>query len=776
MMNARLFTIVALIGSVLAAASTYGQGVGGSALQSRSQSIVNDRSSNLVASGVAESIATRMIRLTLSVEQTKGHFERFAYQPNKILLQKFDNNTLLVWDFERSTQIAEFRLEPGTIPVHYDTLNWRLLTLRNGNVYSTSLDKKGEQKAEKLVNDPVTSIAVSGDQKTIYTGHRDGTVTRLTDNGKAVWKKQLFNAAVVQLHCNQDGKRFSALAENKQASLLDGVGTVVVPLKDVKRLGEFNVAGAHPVLLQSGQIATVTSEGKLSLHAAPQNLRSFSLNRNGSKLLTVSENGELNIGFGGQWQPIDNQIKDAAFVGEKRFLTAKDNGVIHLKEINLPHYLVAIIPAQSGWVIVDHEGRYDGTVDGGKDVKWTSEGSKLSLDQFFQTYYQPGLLAAYVSEGEATALQAVPANTGVGVFPPAQLELQFPDGKMKAGQATKVLAIAESTGGELPEDIRLFHNGKRLPEKTRIGSQRVQQGGKILLVQVFSFMPEPGVNEVFGEIRNAHGVGSRSEITKEITDGYRSQGRLLVFGTGIDKYRSSEINLDFAAVDVKAIVKYLDLGSKGIHKETLPKVIIDAKATKREIIAQLAELEKSNPEDSVILIFAGHGQMEDGEWYFLPHDVDLKQIKKTSISAREIQDALVAAPARRIFMMFDSCNSGAGIDSFNRFRAFQRRFAQEVGRNAGVTVLTATRRDQQAAELSELGHGMFTHVILEGLYGQASAGDGNGKISAHQLANYVGANLERFAQPYLAGLGVSQSPAHFVIGSDFLISNRISRQ
>ena len=775
-MNSRLFTIVVLIGSVLAAASAYGQGMGSTAIQSRNQSIVNDRTSNLVASGAAESIATRMIRLSLSVEQTKGNFERFVYQANKILLQKFDNHALLVWDFERSTQIAEFRLEPGTFPIHYDTLQWRLLTLRNGIVYSTSLDKKGEQKVEKLFNEAVTSIAVSGDQKTIYAGHRDGSVSRLTDNGKAVWKKQLFNAAVVQLHSSQDGTRFSALGESKQASLLDGAGAVVATLKDVNKLGEFNAAGIHPILLQSGQIATVTSGGNVSLHASPQNVRSFSLNRNGSKLLTVSETGELNIGFGGQWQPIDNQVKDAAFVGEKRFLAAKDNGVIHLKEINLPHYLVAIIPAQSGWVIVDHEGRYDGTVDGGKDVKWTGDGSKLSLDQFFQAYYQPGLLAAYVAEGEGGVLQAVPANTGVGVFPPAQLELQFPEGKMKAGQATKVVAIAESTGGELPEDIRLFHNGKRLPDKTRIGSQRVQQGGKILLVQVFSFMPEAGVNEVFGEIRNAHGVGSRSEIKKEITDGYRSQGRLLVLGTGIDKYRSSEINLDFATVDVKAIVKYLNLGSKGIHKETLPNVIIDAKATKREIMGQLAELEKSSPEDSVILIFAGHGQMEDGEWYFLPHDVDLKQIKKTSISAKEIQDALVAAPAKRIFMMFDSCNSGAGIDSFNRFRAFQRRFAQEVGRNAGVTVLTATRRDQQAAELSELGHGMFTHVILEGLYGRATTGGSNDKISAHQLANYVGANLERLAQPYLAGLGVSQSPAHFVIGSDFVISNRIPKQ
>jgi uncharacterized caspase-like protein len=72
-----------------------------------------------------------------------------------------------------------------------------------------------------------------------------------------------------------------------------------------------------------------------------------------------------------------------------------------------------------------------------------------------------------------------------------------------------------------------------------------------------------------------------------------------------------------------------------------------------------------------------------------------------------------------------------------------------------------------------LGHGIFTHVILQGLDGRAAANTGNGQVSAHQLANYVGANLEKLAQPYFAGEGLSQTqtPAYFVIGSDFLISN-----
>ena len=757
----------------------WGQGIGQPGFQSLNRSVVSDRSANLVASGVSDSIATRMIRLSLSVEHTKGQFERLVYQPNKILLQQFDNRTLLVWDFERSTQIAEFRLEAGALPIHFDTTTWRLLTLRNDTVYATTLSKGAEQKTEKLLAEPVGSLAVSGDQKTLYAGHRDGSVSRLTDKGKTVWKKKLADAAVVQLRSGQDGNRLAVLSGSGNAFVADGTGKLLSTQKDVRAVGEFNAAGGLPLLLASGQILAVTPAAPTGLvpHQPPHpNLRALSLNRSGNLLLGISTTGELSLGQRGEWKTLGTDVSAVAFVSEKRYLVASSNGVIHLKDVDLPHYLVAIIPGQSGWMIVDHEGRYDGTVEGANDVKWAGEGTKLDLDQFFQTYYHPGLLAAYVGDEKAAPLAAVPADTGKGVFPPAQLELEFPDGKMKAGQPTKVVAIAESKGGELPDDIRLFHNGKRLPEKTRIGSQRVHQNEKILLVQVFAFTPEAGVNEVFGEVRNAHGVASRSTVKKEITDGFRSPGRLFVLGTGVDKYRQSDINLDFATVDVNAIVKYLNAGSQGIHQDTLSQLVFDARATKRDIMAKLAELEKSNPEDSVVLVFAGHGQMQDGEWYFLPHDVDLKQIKKTGIAAKEIQDALVAAPAKRIFLMVDACNSGAGIDSFNRFRAFQRRFAQELGRNAGITVLTATRRDQQAAELSELGHGVFTHVVLEGLSGRAVPTGGEDKISAHQLANFVGSNLERIAQPYLSGFGLSQSPAHFVIGADFLISNKIPRQ
>lgn len=744
-----------------AAAQGYGAGPG-----NLNRGVVSDRVGAQVGGGIADSIASRMIRLTLSVERTKGRFAQFHYQPDRVLLQSFDDGQVIVWDFDRSAQIAEFRMDGAARPVAYDRSGARLLVLREGSLHA--LQSSGDGRQAPIAEGFPASAAVLGAARVVLLGGADGSTARIDARGALTRGRKQFDAPVTQIVADAGSRRFAALAANHEAKFFDERDQVVTSLRDVVELSAFGRNGTIAARLVSGQIITVARGGATTTHAPAARVQSISLNTGGTRLLVVTESGEVNAGWGTQWQAVDSGARAAAFVSEQRFISARADGVLHLRELGLPHYLVAVVPASAGWVIVDHEGRYDGTVDGTKDVKWNAEKGKLDLDQFFQTYYQPGLLAAYVGDQEKKALPTVPANTGQGVFPPAKLELEFPDGRMQSGQAMKVVAVAESNGGELPEDIRLYHNGKRLPEKTRIGSQRVARDNRILLVQVFSFTPEGGVNEVFGEVRNAHGVATRSEIKRETTDGFRSQGRLYVLGTGIDKYRNPDINLDFAAGDVQAIVKNIGSASGATHKETLPVLVLDARATRKEVRMQLAQLEKLNPEDSVVLIFAGHGFAQDGEWYFLPHDADPRRLAATAISAKEIQDALVNAPPKRIFMMVDACNAGAGIDSFNRFRAFQRRFVQDVGRNAGITVLTATRRDQQAAELPELGHGVFTHTILQGLRGQA-AKDGDGRISAHQLANYVGENLEKVARPYLSGEGLNQTPAHFVIGADFVL-------
>jgi uncharacterized caspase-like protein len=231
------------------------------------------------------------------------------------------------------------------------------------------------------------------------------------------------------------------------------------------------------------------------------------------------------------------------------------------------------------------------------------------------------------------------------------------------------------------------------------------------------------------------------------------------------------MNLTYAVTDVNALLARIDAGAKGFYREVVVQKLSDEGATRGGVRTLLESLQQADPQDSLLVILAGHGDTTDGEWYFMPHDTKPNALSSTSISARELQDALVNSPAKQIFLVVDACNSGAGIDSFNRYRNFQRRFAQQVGRSAGVAVLTAARRDQGALEARDIGHGLFTYTLLEGLAGAADTTPRDSKVSAHEIAQYVADNLRQKALKLTGPYRVRQDPAHFVIGSDFLVSS-----
>ena len=91
---------------------------------------------------------------------------------------------------------------------------------------------------------------------------------------------------------------------------------------------------------------------------------------------------------------------------------------------------------------------------------------------------------------------------------------------------------------------------------------------------------------------------------------------------------------------------------------------------------------------------------------------------------------------------------------------------RNISRKAGVTVLAAARRDQNAAEIAELGHGLFTYILLTGLDGPADNGPRDGKISAHEIVQYSERNIPMLSRRYLDD---PQEPVAFVFGTDFAL-------
>src|SRR5205807_8760919 len=107
---------------------------------------------------------------------------------------------------------------------------------------------------------------------------------------------------------------------------------------------------------------------------------------------------------------------------------------------------------------------------------------------------------------------------------------------------------------------------------------------------------------------------------------------------------------------------------------------------------------------------------------------------------------------------------GGSIDAFSG--AMDRKVLREVGREAGVAILAATRKDQLAAELPSLGHGAFTYILLEGLAGKADLDPPDGRITAAKLLGWSSRALPSFTQ---RSFNYLQVPVAYVRGADFLL-------
>ena len=75
--------------------------------------------------------------------------------------------------------------------------------------------------------------------------------------------------------------------------------------------------------------------------------------------------------------------------------------------------------------------------------------------------------------------------------------------------------------------------------------------------------------------------------------------------------------------------------------------------------------------------------------------------------------------------------------TFERQQNFERRYIRNFSRVAGVTVIAASRSDQEAIELPSLGHGLFTYVVLKGLDGEADDAPRDGNVTAHEIVQYA---------------------------------------
>ncbi|MCP4713333.1 MAG: hypothetical protein GY869_32285, partial [Planctomycetes bacterium] len=208
------------------------------------------------------------------------------------------------------------------------------------------------------------------------------------------------------------------------------------------------------------------------------------------------------------------------------------------------------------------------------------------------------------------------------------------------------------------------------------------------------------------------------------------QGTLYLIAVGVSKYADQDRSLRFAATDARAIHQLLTQ-QQGHHYQTVTsKLLEDQAATAANIKAALQLFAQAGRNDTVVLFLSGHGDNAGGEYYFLPHDAqeqDDNWQPDTVVKWRELQYTLENTLGKRIFLV-DTCYAGG---------AFNSRLIKDSS-DHNIVVISATDELSVAQELTELGHGIFTHALLKGLQGDADLMDRAEKvITIKELDTYL---------------------------------------
>ena len=243
---------------------------------------------------------------------------------------------------------------------------------------------------------------------------------------------------------------------------------------------------------------------------------------------------------------------------------------------------------------------------------------------------------------------------------------------------------------------------------------------------------------------------------------------------GVNKYNDPALTLHFATNDARTVPAAFNSprSSPGLYERVvIHEPVLDGDVTRQHLRTVFEALGKEvQPDDVFVLYMAGHGQTEDGRYYFIPQDADNtshEALIASSIGQGELQQWLALIPALRSVLIYDTCQSGSNVEERTGFRTSQHLVAAEkLSRSMGRTVLAATT-DSESAKAGYAGFGIFTFALLDAL---ALADQNNdGQIEVTELANYLTTNLPDLSER--AGFG-RQSPQVKVIGADFALTNR----
>ncbi|NBW34215.1 MAG: hypothetical protein EBR30_04195 [Cytophagia bacterium] len=368
------------------------------------------------------------------------------------------------------------------------------------------------------------------------------------------------------------------------------------------------------------------------------------------------------------------------------------------------------------WMAKSPEGYFNATEQARRYIHFVDGMKTYSADQFFEDFYRPDLLSKiFQSRGgddgyknmQGKLLKSPPPQVKVALLPSTEI-----------GKAQVYVRVQDNGAGV--ENLKLFHNGK-----------------SVAIDKNFT-LPK--------------GKGQTATFRQEIS---------LVGGNNV--FSATASNADKIEADLQSAA------GGSLHKNLEIHTLYDAEATRSGILNKLDELAaKIHQEDVFIFYYAGHGSMVEDKFFFIPTEslrlYDLSALTKEAIEGNLVQEKLKKIKALKQLIIMDACQSGGSVELMAARGATEEKAIAQLSRSAGIHVMASAGSEQFAAEFAELGHGIFTYLLIKGLSGEADGSPKDGKVTIYELKSFLDDQVPELTRKLK---GKPQYPHTFSRGQDF---------
>jgi WD40 repeat protein/uncharacterized caspase-like protein/energy-coupling factor transporter ATP-binding protein EcfA2 len=229
----------------------------------------------------------------------------------------------------------------------------------------------------------------------------------------------------------------------------------------------------------------------------------------------------------------------------------------------------------------------------------------------------------------------------------------------------------------------------------------------------------------------------------------KRKAKLWAVIVGVDRYLDDDIDdLKFCADDALGLAQALQQvatqklpETEAIFDDVTIKVHSDRPSSRYplnstiiaperdNILASLDIFTQAQPEDTVLFYFSGHGDYDNNtsNTILCVKETEKQNLSQTGLLIKSVLAKITASAAKQQLIWLDACHSGSMASQLIEA------ILQVTQNNPQIYGITACDRDQQSLEIAEIGHGLFTYYLIEGLRGGLS----NSVIKADELYHYV---------------------------------------